>query len=89
MLGHYDAGFTLRTYTHATRQMQQKAAKKMGSFMAQVMWAEKRRKNTGEKAKASSPVLFHPFRAFPRVGHGVGQSFFPYTIGNMLHEIGQ
>jgi hypothetical protein len=26
MLGHYDAGFTLRTYTHVTRQMQQKAA---------------------------------------------------------------
>ena len=37
MLGHYDAGFTLRTYTHATRQMQQKATEKMGSFMAQVM----------------------------------------------------
>lgn len=37
MLGHYDAGFTLRTYTHATRQMQDDAAKKMGSFMAQVM----------------------------------------------------
>ena len=37
MLGHYDAGFTLRTYTHATRQMQQKAAEKMGNFMAQVM----------------------------------------------------
>ena len=37
ILGHYDAGFTLRTYTHATRQMQQKAAEKMGSFMAQVM----------------------------------------------------
>ena len=28
--------FTLRTYTHATRQMQQKAAEKMGSFMAQI-----------------------------------------------------
>ena len=28
-------------------------------------------------------------RSFPRVGHGVVQSFFPYTIGNMLHEIGQ
>ena len=28
-------------------------------------------------------------RSFPRVGHGVGQSFFPYTIGNRLHEIGQ
>ena len=37
MLGHYDAGFTLRTYTHATRQMQDHAAETMGSFMAQVM----------------------------------------------------
>ena len=37
MFGHYDAGFTLRTYTHVTRQMQQKAAEKMGSFMAKVM----------------------------------------------------
>lgn len=26
MLGHYDTGFTLRTYTHATRQKQDKAA---------------------------------------------------------------
>ena len=37
MLGHYDAGFTLRTYTHATRQKQDEAAQTMGSFMAQVM----------------------------------------------------
>ena len=37
MLVHYDAGFTLRTYTHATRQMQDQAAETMGSFMAQVM----------------------------------------------------
>ncbi len=37
MLGHYDAGFTLRTYTHTTRQAQDDAAKKMGAFMAQVM----------------------------------------------------
>ena len=37
MLGHYDAGFTLRTYTHATRQMQEQAAEKMGNFMEQVM----------------------------------------------------
>jgi integrase len=36
MLGHYDAGFTLRTYTHATRQKQDEAAQTMGSFMAQV-----------------------------------------------------
>lgn len=37
MLGHYDAGFTFRTYTHATRQKQDEAAQTMGSFMAQVM----------------------------------------------------
>ena len=37
MLGHYDAGFTLRTYTHATRQAQDEAAEKMGSFMTQMM----------------------------------------------------
>ena len=37
MLGHDDAGFTLRTYTHATRQMQQQAAEKMGNFMKQVL----------------------------------------------------
>ena len=37
MLGHYDAGFTLRTYTHATRQKQEEAAATMGNFMAQVM----------------------------------------------------
>ena len=37
MLGHYDAGFTLRTYTHATRQAQDQAAATMGEVMAQVM----------------------------------------------------
>ena len=37
MLGHYDAGFTLRTYTHATRQMQESAAEKMGNFMERVL----------------------------------------------------
>ena len=35
MLGHYDAGFTLRTYTHATRQKQDEAAQTMGSFMSE------------------------------------------------------
>ena len=37
MLGHYDAGFTLSTYAHATNRMQEEAAEKMGNFMAQVM----------------------------------------------------
>ena len=32
MLGHYDAGFTLRTYTHATRQKQDEAAETMGNL---------------------------------------------------------
>ncbi len=36
MLGHYDAGFTLRTYTHTTRQKQDEAAQTMGTLMAQV-----------------------------------------------------
>lgn len=37
MLGHYDAGFTLRTYTHATRQAQDAAAMTMGAVMAQAI----------------------------------------------------
>ena len=37
MLGHFDAGFTLRTYTHAIRQKQDEAAQAMGNFMEQVM----------------------------------------------------
>ncbi len=37
MLGYYDAGFTLRTYTHATRQVQDQAAETMGNFMTQMM----------------------------------------------------
>ena len=37
MLSHVEACFTLRTYTHVTRQMQESAAEKMGNFMAQVM----------------------------------------------------
>lgn len=36
MLGHYDARFTLRTYTHTTRQKQDEAAQTMGNLMAQV-----------------------------------------------------
>lgn len=37
MLGHYDAGFTLRTYTHATNRMQEQAAATMGSLISQAM----------------------------------------------------
>ena len=37
MLGHYDAGFTLRTYTHATDRMQEQAAATMGALISQAM----------------------------------------------------
>ena len=37
MLGHYDAGFTLRTYTHATDRMQEQAAATMGNLISQAM----------------------------------------------------
>ena len=74
MLGHYDAGFTLRTYTHATRQKQEQAAEKMGNFMDKVMW------NSPNKQKAagtSYPEVSSRFRLFLRVGHGVGQGKKP------------
>ncbi len=38
MLGHFDAGFTLRTYTHVTRQMQESAAEKMGTIAPVLQW---------------------------------------------------
>ena len=37
MLGHYDAGFTLRTYTHATDRMQEQAAATMGNLISRSM----------------------------------------------------
>ena len=39
---------------------------------------QKKAKNTREKAKASSPVLFKSFYAFRCVGHGVGQAVDPH-----------
>jgi len=37
ILGHYDAGFTLRTYTHTTDRQQEQAAEMMGSLIAQSL----------------------------------------------------
>ena len=37
MPGHYDTGFTLRTYPHTAKQTQDEAAQTMGAFMEQVM----------------------------------------------------
>ena len=64
MLGHFDAGFTLRTYTHVTRQMQESAAEKMGNFMAQVM----KNKRAAERMRyISSPPLFGHFAVWVTV----------------------
>ena len=37
ILGHYDAGFTLRTYTHVTTKMQEEAAATMGKLIGANM----------------------------------------------------
>ena len=37
MLGHYDAAFTLCTYTHTARQKQDETGQTMEVFMEQVM----------------------------------------------------
>ncbi len=37
MLGHFSAGFTLNTYTHATAQMKQDAADTIGGVISQQM----------------------------------------------------
>ena len=37
MLGHSNAGFTLRTYTHVTTKMQEQAADTMGQFISRNM----------------------------------------------------
>ena len=40
-LGHYDAGFTLSTYTHATEGMKRSAADTIGSVISQTMYPTK------------------------------------------------
>ena len=37
MLGHYSAGFTLSTYTHATEEMKRDAADTIGNVISQAM----------------------------------------------------
>ena len=65
-LGHYSAGFTLNTYTHATAQMKQDAADTIGGVISQQM----REKNRARQEK-SCLALSGTFRAFPRVGRRV------------------
>lgn len=68
MLGHYDAGFTLRTYTHVTRQMQQKGRGENGQLHGADSISPTGKQRTGKEA-ISSPVLFGSFHVF-RCIHG-------------------
>ena len=73
MLGHFDAGFTLRTYTHATRQKQDEAAATMAAFWNRF---DKSRKNAPDRKPfflSGTLVSIGSVVSFPRVGHGVGQ----------------
>ena len=40
MLGHYNAGFTLDTYTHVTGDMQRNAADIVGGFLTELLGEE-------------------------------------------------
>lgn len=66
MLGLYDAGFTLSTYTHATNKMQEEAAEKLGNFIRRLCKPIRNSKSTGK----SGAFCFH----FP-CGSNVGQEF--------------
>ena len=60
MLGHYDAGFTLRTDTHATAQMKQDAADTIGGVISRQM-RKIRQKIQGQTGKIlSGPVWYFP-----------------------------
>lgn len=74
MPGHYDAGFTLRTYTHATRQKQDEAAQTMGASWDRLYNRLSSRKKPDGKTDlpVRCSLSFPPFR---RVCHGVGQDF--------------
>ena len=86
MLGHYDAGFTLRTYTHATRQMQDQAAETMGSFMAQVMyWQPSSKKTSGKKAKLPARSHLSEFCCCHEWDHNEAESG-PDPAKNLRHS---
>ena len=82
MLGHFDAGFTLRTYTHATRQKTGRALPKPWV----TLWnrsCKDRKKNTPDRKAgflSGALVSIVSVVSFPRVGHGVGQKFLANPV---------
>lgn len=71
MLGHYDAGFTLRTYTHATRQKQDEAADTMGGlYGADAVRAERKNRAEGANLLPGTLVSIVSFlKCTPSQGH--------------------
>lgn len=55
--GHYSAGVTWDTYTHATTKMQMEAADKVGGFMVQSM-------QRGTNKRIEEPLQFSRFTTF-------------------------
>ena len=76
MLGHFDAGFTLRTYTHLTPQMEETPEKK-GEFLAEVVRTKKKKKTEG--GGETKNLLPHPLSFFCG-GGGVGGFPIPFVF---------
>ena len=76
MLGHFDAGFTLRTYTHATGRSR---TRRPPPWAASWSRSDKDRKKNAPDRKpfflSGTLVSIGSVVSFPRVGHGVGQKF--------------
>ena len=88
MLGHFDAGFTLRTYTHATRQKQDEAAADHGQLYGTGPIRDRKKNTPDRKAFFLSGTLVSigSVVSFPRVGHGVGQKFLANPQSNFLQQ---
>ena len=88
ILGHFDAGFTLRTYTNATRQKQNQ--RQLPPWVASWSRSDNGRKKNAPDRKpiflSATLVSIGSVVSFPRVGHGVGQKFLANPQSNFLHQ---
>ncbi len=84
-LGHYDAGFTLSTYTHATEGMKRDAADIIGSVISQTMWPTK----TAGEGRMMPSV---PLRCFPDLsafGSRFGSSEKRQNAASLFEDINE
>ena len=86
MLGHFDAGFTLRTYTNAARSRTRRLPPWATSWSRSDKY---RKKNTPDRKSfflSGALVSIVSVVSFPRVGHGVGQKFLANPQSNFLQQ---